>query len=91
MQEVFLLDLQEQLTKLTSGQVLISNGNTSPTWGSATSVSEDNYWKIDDGLNYHLAFKEGSGTTVADLGGGRNNFTGTATWTETMVLIWLCS
>ena len=67
----------------TSGQVLISNGNTSPTWGSATSVSEDNYWKIDDGLNFHLAFKEGSGTTVADLGGGRNNFTGTATWTET--------
>ena len=67
----------------TSGQVLISNGNTSPTWGSATSVSEDNYWKIDDGLNFHLAFKEGSGTTVADISGGRNNFTGTATWTET--------
>ena len=66
-----------------SGQVLISNGNVSPSWGTATSVSEDNYWKIDDGLNFHLAFKEGSGTTVADIGGGRNNFTGTATWTQT--------
>ena len=67
----------------TSGEVLISNGSVSPSWGTATSVSEDNYWKIDDGLNFHLAFKEGSGTTVADIGGGRNDFTGTATWTQT--------
>jgi hypothetical protein len=69
----------------TSGEVLISNGNTSPTWGAATSVSEDNYYKIDDGLNFYLAFKEGSGTTVADVSGGRNNFTAGLglDWSET--------
>ena len=69
----------------TSGEVLISNGNTSPTWGAATSVSEDNYYKIDDGLNFYLAFKEGSGTTVADVSGGRNNFTAGVglDWSET--------
>jgi hypothetical protein len=58
----------------TSGEVLISNGNGSPTWGAATSATEDGYYKIDDGLNFYLAFKEGSGTTVADVSGGRNNF-----------------
>ena len=69
----------------TSGEVLISNGNISPTWGAATSVSEDNYYKIDDGLNFYLAFKEGSGTTVADVSGGRNNFTAGVglDWSET--------